>query len=487
MPFNYHKKHQDDQGHFWASYSDLLLGMGVVFLLLYVTASLTAGTSGIQAHLENQKLAREITDLRNQLKMYESVRDNYLNEQATPDEKELYIELLDKLTLLEEETKQGAERLKKAMHEQHKKQKALNKYQQLVRNLINANTFAKTQIAKREKVIESQDQEIEEQKSKIEGLHAQLEENQREKEAVMRQLRNQAQKLRQAYEQNQITEAQYQKRLAELKKQNADQLAKLEANANNLRGQLAQAEKTLDDLNKELIATKQIAKGLGDELSRTRSELGEKESKIADLKGKLGDAEKNVQRLQAELNARKKVAEDIKKAFAKKGIKAEVLGNGDVIIDFGEHHFDNDSARLKEEMKAIVRKAIPAYAQSLFTNKEITDKITSIEIVGFASPTYKGKFIDPNSSLKKDKEALAYNMDLSYRRAKSIYEYTFHNEDMKFPYQEKMLPLVKVSARSFLEMFDEKRRPSNFEEYCRKNDCNKARRVMIRFNIDTTK
>jgi hypothetical protein len=208
---------------------------------------------------------------------------------------------------------------------------------------------------------------------------------------------------------------------------------------------------------------------------------------LAALSGKLKDTEGEVGKLRAEADARKRVAEDIKKAFAAAGIKADVNGSGDVVIDFGENHFANDSAKLKLGMQEILEKAMPSYAKALLGNPKVSDKVTSVEIVGFASPTYKGKFIDPNSEVQKDKEALAYNMDLSYRRAKSIYEYTFHSDKMSFDYQRKMLPLVKVSARSYLELFDQKRRPSNFEEYCKSNDCNKARKVMIKFTMDPGK
>jgi hypothetical protein len=58
---------------------------------------------------------------------------------------------------------------------------------------------------------------------------------------------------------------------------------------------------------------------------------------------------------------------------------------------------------------------------------------------------------------------------------------------MSFDYQKKMLPLVKVSARSYLELFDERRRPANIKEFCKANDCNKARKVMIKFTMDIAK
>lgn len=527
MSFNYSKHKHDDQGHFWASYSDLLLGMSVVFLLLYVTASVRSGTSGIQSQLENQKLSREVQDLKNQLKAYESIKQDYLAKQATKDEEQEYLELMDKLTLLQDETKQERSKLKEAMNEQAKKEKALNQYQQLVRNIINANTLAKTKIAKRNVVIQDQDAEISEKEENIKNLNQEIAQNQAEMSQTQKELETQTEKLKQALRAKKITQAAYENQLSQLKAASSAKVQELQSAADQIRQQLESAESQVASLNSDLAQTKSaltdkesqiegLKQSYADQAAKDRAEfeaalnkekLGAAEraareaqfkeraaakerelgDKISALSGKLKDTEGALGKLQAEAEARKRVSEDIKKAFAKQGIKADVNANGDVVLDFGEHHFASDSARLKDGMIQILERAMPTYAKSLFSDKKIASKVTSVEIVGFASPTYKGKFIDPSSEVARDKEALAYNMDLSYRRAKSIYEYSFHNSRMSFEHQKTMLPLVKVSARSYLELFDERRRPSNFAEYCKSNDCNKARKVMIKFTMDSDK
>ena len=48
-------------------------------------------------------------------------------------------------------------------------------------------------------------------------------------------------------------------------------------------------------------------------------------------------------------------------------------------------------------MKAILEKAMPAYSKSLLGNEKVSSKISSVEIIGFASPTYKGKYVDPKN------------------------------------------------------------------------------------------
>ena len=157
MSFNYDKhKNQHDDGHFWTSYSDLFLGLSTIFLLLYVTSSLKTNTSGMKAETEKQKLTMEVQDLKNQLKMYDSIKKDYLKKEASQTEADQYAELMDKLTLLKEEAKDEKERLRQAANENQKKEEALNQYQQMVRNIVNANVLSKTKIKKRDDIIDEQ-------------------------------------------------------------------------------------------------------------------------------------------------------------------------------------------------------------------------------------------------------------------------------------------------------------------------------------------
>src|SRR5882757_9955232 len=106
MAFNYdkHKNHSSGDS-FWTSYSDLFLGLSTIFLLLYVTASLRTGTDAIKNQVENQKLTMQNQELKSQLKMYEQVKADYLQKDASKDELQEYTELMDKLTLLKEDAK----------------------------------------------------------------------------------------------------------------------------------------------------------------------------------------------------------------------------------------------------------------------------------------------------------------------------------------------------------------------------------------------
>jgi outer membrane protein OmpA-like peptidoglycan-associated protein len=213
----------------------------------------------------------------------------------------------------------------------------------------------------------------------------------------------------------------------------------------------------------------------------------ELEGKMADLGKKYRDSQGQLAKANENLNARKNLAEQIKKSFKGAGVGAEVdPNNGDVLLSFNGQYFDTGRADLKSGMREILQQAMPAYSASLFEDPKIADKIQSVEIVGFASPTFKGKFVDPASMSADDRQAVNYNLDLSYNRARSIFNYVFDQSKMSFKHQKKLLPLVKVTGRSFLAT-DKARDPAGnattMESFCRKNDCAKLQRVVIKFTL----
>jgi hypothetical protein len=202
----------------------------------------------------------------------------------------------------------------------------------------------------------------------------------------------------------------------------------------------------------------------------------------------LKNTEGQLNAVKAELAARKAIAGEIKKGFDKIGVKADIdLESGDVLLDFGQAYFDSDSANLKEDMRNVLKKAMPVYSKSLFGNPTVSNQISAVEVIGFASPTYKGKFVDPNSTKPADREALKYNMDLSYKRAKSIFNYILDEKEMNFEHRQTLVPNLKVSGRSFLDLMKMDRNVASAQEYCQKNDCKKSQRVIIRFSMDKKK
>ncbi len=566
MSFNYDRnKEGGAHDSFWTSYSDLFLGMSVVFLLLYVTASLRTGTSGLQAQVENKKLTMEVEDLKNQLKMYDSVRKDYLNQEASPAEAQQYNELMDKLSLLQEESHDERVKLARKMHEQETKEKALNEYQQMVRNIINANTIAKTKIKRREGVIEKQDDTIEVQNADIAKLETdvaskqqEIAANERKIDEANKKLDHRLKQLKQAYKEKQMSAKAFKAQMAKAKEEAQSRLDKLHEQAaayqqqlnatqgqlgqarqelaqtqsqlaqtgaelgqtknqlGQVKGQLGQVSNELGQTKGQLAATKgqlgqvkgqlgQVSNELGQakgqlmatqgQLGQVKGQLGQVKGQVGQLKGQLGQAQGQIGKLsgdlakaKAEADARREIAKRIREGFAKAGVKADIDGRtGEVVINFGDVYFDNDSSKLKPQMKEVLKKAMPEYSRALFGDTKLRDKITSVEIIGFSSPTYQGKYVDPKSLNPSVRKAVDYNMDLSYRRARSIFRHIFDDSKMNFTYQKDLLPLIKVTGRSFLAAkLDNVRNPSS-KNFCDTHDCRKAQRVIIKFSFDDKK
>lgn len=503
MSFNYNKhKHAANNESFWTSYSDLFLGLSSIFLLLYVVASLRTGTDGIRAQAENQRLTMQVQDLQNQLKMYDSIKQSYIEKEATKSEQQEYVELMDKLELLKEEAKDENEKLRQQALSNDAKQVALNKYQQMVRNMINANSLAKTKIVNRNDVIEEQDETLVTKDQELKTLNKEVSAKQKQIADAEKKIADanmamekQMLDLKKAKERNKISAKIYQQKMAKLQEENENridalrdateaaqqELDRTQAKVGALTGKLAETQSKVGALSGQLAAAEGQKGALTGQLAATKGMLAAKEGEANSLKGELAKAK-------AEMDARGEIAREIKKGFAGLGIKADIdMKTGDVQIDFGDHYFDLDSDKLKPQMKEILEKAMPVYSQSLFGNPRIAKQISAVEVIGFASPIYQGRFVDPASNDPSDREALKYNMDLSYRRAKSIFSYVLDDKRMAFSHQPQLLPLMKVSGRSFLDAFKGDRSAASATDFCKVNDCKKAQRVIIKFSMDGKK
>lgn len=544
MSFDYNKtKQSHNSDSFWTSYSDLFLGLSTIFLLLYVTASLRTGTDAIKSQVENQKLSMQVEELTSQLKMYEQVKSQYLEKEASKSEAQEYEELMDKLTLLKEEAKDDHERLAQQALENEKKAVALNKYQQLVRNIINANKVAKTKLIARNDIIDEQDTTIDSQKENISTLEETLEQkqeqikkNQRQIAQAKKSLAKNKQQLLDAFKNNEITKQAYEEKVKQAQEQSEKKIQNLQADQKQIQGQLAQVSGELKQTQNALsskaqelnakAAENQSLQGkiagmrseheaekareraaFDAEMKKTQMDAAERarregqfradaarkerelEGKIAGLGGKLKDTEGQLAKAKEEMDARREIAKEIQKGFAAAGVKGDIdMQTGEVTIDFGDTYFDVDSARLKNEMKSVIERAMPVYSRSLFGNPKVATKISSVEVVGFASPTYQGRYVDPHSSKPEDKMALKYNMDLSYRRANSIFTHILDSKGPEFAYQKNLMAHMKVSGRSFLEVMKvQSRGPSSATEFCKVHDCKKAQRVIVRFSMDGKK
>ena len=160
---------------------------------------------------------------------------------------------------------------------------------------------------------------------------------------------------------------------------------------------------------------------------------------------------------------------------------------GDVVLSFGDEYFESSKYDLKPKMRDMLKKFMPIYSDSLLKDQLIAQKIESVEVIGFASPTYQGKYVDPQSLANGDRAAVNYNLDLSYNRAREIFRYIFDQDKLTYKYQKKLLPLVKVTGRSFLAEGVQGRGLEaglNNADYCKKYNCKKEQKVIIKFNLN---
>ncbi len=575
MGFDYDKIKNSDDGSYWASYSDLFMVLSMVFLFLYIVASLKSGTQGIMKDAEFKQLARERDDLKQQIKVYNTLKEDYLETGASETEQEGYEQLMDKLVLLKEEAKDEKEKLRQAAQENEEKEEALNEYQQMVRNIINNNMISQARIKRRDKTIDKKNVVIKDNKKEIQNLKVNI--DQKEKEIVQseKEIKNMNKKLeikiaqlKTSYMTNRITKQKMDESIQQLKQENEQQVSELKAVnqqtkqeiqkiakvLNQSKQQLNQAQQKLQSqsaklselveeknqyrekietmneefeeqlknekaqfeaeikkqkltaeakakklaqfrkeakakqaqLAKEIAAMESQAEQVQNDLDKTLLAKNELAKKAESLEGSNKNLSRDVARLKEIADAKNKVIRKIASNLKNAGIEAEVdQKSGDVIISFGEEYFDSGKASLKPGMENTLQKFMPAYSSSLLSDPETAEKIQSIEIVGFASPTYKGKFVDPKSLKAGNKEAMNYNLDLSYYRARSIFDYVFDTSKMKYQHQKDLLPIVKVTGRSFLAEGENPQDAKNLsqKEYCKKYDCKKSQRVMIKFNM----
>lgn len=654
MSFDYDKiKKKQESGEQWTSYSDLFMVLSIVFLLLYVVASLRTGTHTLQQQIHSQELADRALDLEKQIKTYDNLKESYLEESASDKEQKVYSELMDKLSLLQEENNEEASKLRAKASENEKKELALNQYQQIIRNIINANVLSKSKIKRRdrtiasdkvtiekqietldikEKAIKKRDETIALKESEIKNLDnevlrkkkiisqknkviaqkkrilrkkqseigklnkdikakkGQIRKNVRKISRINKNLKTQVKKLKREKSKRKISKKNYLRKMKNLKSKSIKEIALLDRknkkinirlkkvkrdvkSANKLltsanstiknqkrqkvklameldsaqsqkatldaelrqvqtevkltkeelektkrnfqaqvssletqktslegqrsklqnqkkllssqRNELKQINKKLKTVNTKLHKDKKQLKVVSRKLSEEKKQLARDKTKLKTQKNRLS---KELRKAQKILNAKKKLAKQISANFKKAGIKANVdSGTGEVVLSFGNSYFDNGKSNLKSRMRKALNKFMPIYAESIFKDPEIAKKIKAVDIIGFSSPTYRGRYVNPNSLKAKDRKAIEYNTNLSIERAKSVFKYIIDTNKLSYARQDQITPLLKVSGRSYFSRALSGRAPAkdmSKKEFCSMYDCKKEQKVIIRFELD---
>lgn len=621
MAFDYDKiKNKRDSGEtFWTAYSDLFSVLSAIFLLLYVVSSVRNGTFSIQKEVQYQVLAKEAQDLRDQIRIYNALRDETV-EQSSEDEQKQYKVLMDKLSLLQEESNEEKKDLIEKSRQLAQKETALNKYQQMIRNIVNVNMLSKRQLKQRDFLIAKKDFDITEKDGEIRGLNTDIEkkeltikENNEKIEGIQDRLADQIKRVRAEQKASKISKDAMNKKIASLQAQSNSQIvalesknasverdlemaktslsltqnaldttnknlvditqrsaeekqsllgkisdvqAKSEAERRSLMGKMSDMQgktaaekqallgqleaskagyqKQLNDLKSEgeaqmasekaafdrALAAEKLGgaakaareaefrrkaegeagalrgalAGLGDKIGEAERQLAaarEKEGRFVASVDKLSkenqDLSENLKRAKEVADAKRKLVQNIKDNFKRAGVAAEVdEKTGDVYLSFGDDYFESGRADLKGTMQKRLEKFIPQYSKSLFSDPKTAQNIASVEIIGFASSTYKGKYVNPQSLNPQDREAVNYNLNLSFNRATSIFKHIFDKSKLEYDHQRDLLPLVKVVGRGYLP---DGKQPGDIptgmpeREFCKKYNCSKAQKVIIKFNL----
>jgi len=275
--------------------------------------------------------------------------------------------------------------------------------------------------------------------------------------------------------------AEYRKKLA---RQREEEKKRLER---RYLARIDEREKTIEKYKHKMAKNSDLLK------KEYQKKIKQEQKKLAEIKRELAGKKERLDGRLAEIhkkeNLRKNIVDRLKKMFAKHGIDAHVNPKtGEVTIPFHETYFDFGKHILKNGMKSAIDKVTPPFARAIFGNKEIAGNIASLEIVGWASPVYKGNIIT-GVNTRLEKEALSYNMNLSYKRAKAIFDYIFNTGGKYFKYKKKMLRVTKVSSLSHIvsklrkrdNFFQEDQKGDNW--ICKKYNCKEWQKVAIKINL----
>ncbi|MBQ46943.1 MAG: hypothetical protein CMP10_05565 [Zetaproteobacteria bacterium] len=262
----------------------------------------------------------------------------------------------------------------------------------------------------------------------------------------------------------------------------SSQVASKDQDNQKLQDKLSVAEQRNDEYSDKIGDLSTTLKTEAEAKQQLENQLGKEKQKYTQLKG-------YVKENNTELADRLKLAEALKDDLAPLKPNCDVNERtGDLVIDFGSAFFDTNSFTLKPKMISILRSVFPQYARRVF-ELETINRVTSIEIIGFASPTFKGRVVDPQSLHRRYRESVNYNLDLSYKRAREVFRYIFNKSNMDFPYQDDLLPLIKITGRSYFTDSIAGKNPDylNRKDFCNTYGCLNKQKVMIRFTFTETR
>jgi small nuclear ribonucleoprotein (snRNP)-like protein len=171
----------------------------------------------------------------------------------------------------------------------------------------------------------------------------------------------------------------------------------------------------------------------------------------------------------------------LKDAIIDESFEATLRPDGSVSVSLAENYlFNFGQTQLDHQHKIRLLEFFKTYAQTLFGDQDLKDKLLAIEFIGHSSPWFQNAFVNP---FEASSEAYIANLHVSLQRAQTMANFIFSEHFGDFPYKEEMRALSKVSGRSFSDPIP-LRTPASSNHQCGGFDCRASRRVEIVFSFE---
>jgi len=186
------------------------------------------------------------------------------------------------------------------------------------------------------------------------------------------------------------------------------------------------------------------------------------------------------------LEAKKKIVGELHENFKDFDPSAVEIDKktGKVKLHFQKSYFSRGSHGLSKDMKNFLKIAIPRYAKAIYGNKEAAEQVKSLKISGMTSPVYGGVYIDINDKSPATEKARKYNMALSTRRAKALYDFIFDKRQMgDFEYRDELKADMSIEAVGFKHAEPVPQELVDKPAKCIKYDCKQWRATVLQFQV----
>jgi hypothetical protein len=137
-------------------------------------------------------------------------------------------------------------------------------------------------------------------------------------------------------------------------------------------------------------------------------------------------------------------------------------------------------------MKSFLRIMIPKYAKSIYGNKDAAVHVESLKISGMASPVYRGVYIDILDKSPRTEKARKFNMTLSNKRAKALYDFIFDENEMgDFEFRSRLKADMSIAAMGFQNATPVKPELLGKPAKCIAYDCKQEQATVLEFRLFT--